>query len=359
MFYELQSQVWTPSGPSVVITTNTDTSIDGSCRKIVWTNALNEFVTIGFTAVDLSQWEELSLYIQMQDQLTDGPIFKFTIGGTDYDITRDHLKMGYWKRILIDCHAMGNTNSIIITSLVANLTILIDYIGYRKVTDNADMDIISALKSKITLDYGVATTLAADAAAGATAISLTNKAYQNDITAAQLDDGGGTTETVLMTDLSGTLETALTNSFTAGDIVRLICPTLSEDFDSVEPDPICAIKVFDADVNKELSVEKTINGSKIKEFLGALGILIYIDCSSKKKLLQLKREYDRKYGQEFQILLDGEQVEVYLEAGVFTDDMIGNNPRMSYYYRIEPQPYLYCNSGVINTINITVTSTAP
>jgi hypothetical protein len=98
------------------------------------------------------------------------------------------------------------------------------------------------------------------------------------------------------------------------------------------------------------------NGVKLKQYLGNLGILIYIDCNSKDKLFQLSREFNFKYGDEFQFLLDGEKVDIYLENSIFADNYIGNNPRMAYYYRLQPQPHLLVDFGYIDDLTLTVES---
>ena len=359
MFTELQNQVWTNSATGTVITNNTDTSIDGSSKKLVFTLP-NAWAKVTFTSFDLSQWEEISFHVFVRDTLYND-LFSITIGGETFNYTKSELKRNQWNHLLIDCSGMSASTEFTITCLANNLTMFIDYIGYRKVTYNADIDIINALKSHINLDYGVSLTLAEDALVGDTSISLTStnvQGYITDTSILEIDDGSGTIETVELIDKSGNLSEALTNNFSSGDEVRIICPVRSEDYESLEPDPICGIKVFDMTAMKQLTVQKTKNNSKIKEYLGALGVMVYIDCSSKKKLLQMAREYAKKYGDEFTFLLDGEQVEIFMESDNFIDDVIGNNPRKAFYYRIEPQPYLYAKSQSLGTINLTTTVSA-
>lgn len=357
-FNEFASQVWTPSSGSVVVSNNTDTSIDGSSKQIVWTDAEDEYITISFTAIDLSAWEEISLHLFLKDQLTDEAIFRFTIDGNDYDFTRQNLRQGKWNHILFNCANMGSVSSIVITSLVEDLTLLVDYIGYRKVGYDMDIDVIEALKDHINLDYDYSTTLSADVAAGADEISLTDtdSGYIRDTSVLELDDGNGTTEIVELMDRSGTLTDSITNAFSSGDEVRVLCPVRGEDYDSIEPDPICGIKIYDLSVGKEDYIMTAKNGVKLKQYLGNLGILIYIDCNSKDKLFQLAREFQFKYGQEFEFLLDGERVDIYLDSSVFADSSIGNNPRMAYYYRLQPQPYLLVDFGYIDDLTLTVES---
>jgi hypothetical protein len=356
MFTEFVSQIFTPEDTTVVVSNFVESSIDGSSRRIVYTDALNKTCTISFTPVDLSTWEEISFYIYIKPILTSADIFRITVNGIDYDFSQAELTQNRWCQILFDCSGMTTISSITITSLVADLTIYIDYMGYRKVTYNADMDIITALKDHINLDYDVSTTLSAAVAAGAASISLANKAYITDTTILEVDNGAGVIDEVELLDRSGGLVNPITHAFASGSEVRAICPVRAEDFDSLQPDPICGVKIYDVSVDKQDTTQRTKNGNKIKTYLGSLGIIIYIDCSNKKKLLQMAREFSFKYGKEFQFLLDGEQVDIYMESSVFADNMIGNNPRMAYYYRLEPQPYLYVNRGTISTVNLSLES---
>lgn len=356
MFQEMTGQIWTGSDGTVAIENNTDISIDGSSKKITWTATDEASVTIGFDEIDPGLWEEISLHIYLAGQLTDDDLFKVTIDGEDFTFDRTDLRFSQWNHIIFDCSDMDPITEITITSLLTDLILFVDYLGVRKVTYNCDVDIIEALKDQITLDYDVATILSADADAGDENISLTSSAYVSGTSILELDDGAGTEETVELINTSGDLNAALTNSFSSGDEVRVICPIRSEDYDEVEPDPICGIKVFDVTAERREDIEMLKNGIKIKEYLGTIGIAIYIDCSFKKKLLQLVREYNRKYGNEFRFLLDGERVDIYMDNSVFADGFIGNNPRMTYYYRIEPSPYLFAKCTPRTTDTITADS---
>jgi|GEM_PF-1924889 hypothetical protein len=357
-FTEFAAQVFTPSSGLVTISNNLDTSIDGSSKKMIFESE-NESVTLSFTAIDLSDWEEISFHVFLKDQMTDGDIFRFTIDGTNYDFSRDDLRTGKWTHILLNCVEMGTISSIVITSLVADLTLMIDYIGYRRVTYTSAEDVIKALKDHINLDYDYSTTLSADVEAGDEEIALTDtdSEYITDTSVLEIDDGGSVTETVELNSRSGELSAAIVNPFSSGDEVRVLCPVRGEDYDSAEPDPICGIKVYDITPMKEDTIMTAKNGVKLKQYLANLGILIYIDCKSKTKLSQLIMEFNFKYGEEFQFLLDGERVDIYLETSIFADkEKIGNNPRMAYYYRLQPQPYLLVDFGYIDDLTLTVES---
>jgi len=356
MFAELANQVWTNSATGVTVTNNTDTSIDGSSKRMVFT-AVGATVTVSFDSIDLSDYEELSLHLYLRDTLYEN-IFTVTIGSNVYTFTREEFIRNRWNHILFECSTFTTpVTSIVFANLVPDLTLFVDYIGYRRVTYNCDIDIINALKAHINLDYDVSTTLTNAASAGDTEVSLDRTGivdYITDHSVIEIDNGSGTTERVTLIDKDGNLLEPLENSFASGSVVEVLCPVESEDYDDVQADPICGIKVIDMKVDRQSTVMVAKNRSLIKEYLGALGVVIYIDCSSKKKLLQLAREYNRKYGKEFQFLLDGEQVEIYLDTSVFTEDVIGNNPRIAYYYNLEPQPYLIANDPRIELLTLSM-----
>lgn len=360
MFTELANQVWTNSATGVAISNNTDTSIDGSSVKIVFSEATRQ-ATLTFDAVNFSLWEELSLHIMIQETLYVD-LFTMTIGAEVFTFRRPEFRRSQWTHMIIDCSDIGTAGTIVFDNLVPDLTIFVDYPGYRSVTYNCDIDIITALKAHINLDYDTEISLTEDATAGDTYLSLnltSAMGYVNDTSVLELDDGAGTIEVVELIDQAGNLANALVNDFTTTATVSVICPVRSEDYDALEPDPICGIKVFDMKTDKRDDIIYTKSGSKLKEYLGSLGIAIYIDCSSKKKLLQMSREYNRKYGKAFIFLLDGEQVEIYLDNSVFAEDVIGNNPRMIWYYYLEPQPFLVAANPKITTLTLTTTATSP
>ncbi len=351
MFVEFENQTWTPSDASVVASVNSDFSIDNNSRKIVWTEGINQTMTITFDSVLLSDYEEISFYLSQSSVITPGDLYTITVDGEDYSFTNMVHK---WNHILIDCSGIGATTTIVITSLIDDLTLFIDVLGYRRTSHNADIDVLQAVKNTISLSYGVSTTLSANAAVGATSISLNSTAYINNSSALELDDGAGTTEIVYLTNKQGALQSATVNAFSSGDTVTVLCPTVMDDYDNIEPDPICGVTVYDMQTGTDVITEHFENGAAKKVYTGSLGVCIYIDCSSKKKVLQLSREFQFKYGDCFRMLLDGEQVSVWLEESRFVDDLIGNNPRIAYYYEIEPQPYTVHKIVPITSLSLEV-----
>lgn len=351
MFYNFTNETWTASSGAVVITTNTDNSLDGSSRKIVWTTGINQYVTIAFTSVNLSGYEEISLQIDKKRLMSTGAQFRITVDGVNYDFEDSDFNLG-WNHILIDCSEMGAVASIVITSLVQDLTMFVDVLGYRNVTHNRDIDLLEAVQDTLSLTYGVTTTLSAAVTPATTRLPLTSNAYIHNTSVITIDNGAGTVETVYLEDKNGTVKGALTNTFAAGALVTVTCPILIEDYMDVEPDPVCGVTIYTKETKNDVYTEWFALGSAKKVYTGALGVCIYIDCSSKLKLLQLAREYDYKYGESFRVLLDGEVFTMFLSYSEFIDRIVGNNPRFSYYYKVEAQGF-----RIFKTVPTTVTLT--
>jgi len=327
----------------VVVSEYTSTFVTGdSCKRIEWTDAIDGTYTMAFDSIDLSEYEEISFYIFMGGMFPINPAFTISINGVEFPY--GSMRQSDWLHALIDCSDLGPTTSIAITSNVANLILMLDVFGYRKATYNKDIDLLQAFQTAIVLDYDVATVLAADAVVGDTSISFTSAPYIYDETTLLLNNGTES-ETVYLTSKSGELKEALQYNYTIGDVVKAICPTLLENYDDVQPDPVCGVMAFDKVTDKQWTETPMYGQYNTKLFTGALGIFVYIDCHSKKKLLQLSREYDFKFGERFEILLDGELVTVILDETNFLDNVIGNNPRMSYTYYVEPQPTLFRKAG--------------
>jgi len=355
MFTEFTNQVYTESDESyVTISDNTDFSIDGSAKKFVFgLGSVDQYIDISFDEVDISDYEEICFHVSVRPQLTDENIFKITINGVDYNFTSRDFCHGLYNFIMIDCESMTSISSIRITNLQNSLQMFFDYPGVRKVTyADMDKDVVSALQDHISIDYGVSTTLSGGVSAGAKKVSLASWNYINECTVLQITDGVNTEECVLKNE-DGDLRDSLTYGYASGSTVTALCKVLREDYDNIEVDPICGIVVTDLGTSREDVSVPVAGGYKHKRFLGALGVLVYIDCRSKQKVLRMAREYQADYGDRFQFLLDGELVDMYLEDTVFTDNEIGNNPRMAFLYRMEPQPITIATS-VATTMTLTV-----
>jgi hypothetical protein len=148
--------------------------------------------------------------------------------------------------------------------------------------------------------------------------------------------------------------------------VTVLCPVLSEEDVDYEPDPVCGIVITGKETNPEFEVVEmkgvTVLGvekknAKLKKYLGDLDVTIYLDCTSKKKLLSLARQFDNNYGDSFKILLDGGLVTVNLDNTLSVlDSATGINPRQAYFYKISPQPITVSIEKEIDTITLNIQS---
>ena len=78
------------------------------------------------------------------------------------------------------------------------------------------------------------------------------------------------------------------------------------------------------------------------------------------KLVYMARQFDNKYGDRFQILLDGVPQECYLEDVVFNETTdLGNLPRKAYFYSIDPSPVTVMRKKEIDDLTITIGSETP
>lgn len=340
MYQAIASPTWAVSDALKVATAaNTDLSLSGTSRKVTWTNGLNATATLSFTSITLSDWEELTLQIWLSPRLTWAEdILRLTVGGQDLDVPRP--KSQGWTHVLVNCRSMGAATSIVFKSLITDLVIFVDVVGVRKASyATMHKDITDALENAISLSYGVSTNLSAAVAAGAKEIALTSSQYVFNTSQLRITNGA-TTETVQLMARSGKLKTAITNAFPSGAAVSVLCPTVREDADGIEPDPVVGINLIDMSTGEPgLVAVDTLGGTIMKKFLGAIAVQVYIDCSSKDKVLELSAEFQDRFGREFRLQLDGEFFDVYLESEDFIDRTeAGNNPRKSWTYRIDPQP---------------------
>lgn len=350
MFYEFQNMIY--SSANCVITDNTDFSVSGSSKKIEFPSEGDE-LSIGFTSVDISGYDEISMQLYTTPNVGDKRnIITITIGTDTFSF--DATSGKNFNHILFDALPYTAIDEIKITSNVDGLVIFLDVIGYRQATfENVDKDVLKALADHISLDFGQETTLRRSASSGSKQIYLTSRQYIFPHTRVLLSD----TEEVDLVDRSGKLKTELTTGHSSGASVKIQVPVLWGNYKKIDNDPVCGILIYDRDTRKT-PVHQQLNGvGKKKWYLGNIYILIYIECSSENKLLQVARQYEFKYGEQFSFLLDGQVVEISIEgAGEFSPSMIGNKPRMAYRYVIQPQPCLKSRRVAIDSLTLTMGS---
>lgn len=349
MFYQFTNVTYNPTG--VAITDNTDFSLSGSSKKFVFPLSGDE-VSIQFDVTDLTSYEEISMQIYTTPNTgKKREVFSIFVNAVEYKF--DELKDGF-NQILFDANYAA-LDEIKIVSNTSNLIMFFDLLGYRRVTfESMDKDIIKALANHISLDYGVETTLSKYARKGDKEIDITDKRYLFENSSLLIDG----VETVELKTKDGALKSGLSSAYNSGDSVKVIVPTAYGSHKKIDSNPVCGILIYDRNtriIPTDLKTSDKIG--KRKWFLGNLFIMIYIECGSDNKLLELARQYEFNYGEQFNFLLDGEMVGIdMLGNGFYTPDILGNIPRMSYRYMIQPQPYTKKSRTAIDTINLTMES---
>lgn len=355
MYYNYSNKVWATSGIGVTISDNTDWSISGTSKKIKFTLS-GEYATLTFDAVDVTQFDEVTMQIYTSPNINSREdVLGITINGTEYLF--DEQKDAF-HHVLFDTEGMNNLSQIRFTAKVDSLCIFVDLVGYRKVAfSNVITDVIEAIASAISIDYNVATTLAANITAGSKQITLAS--YNNIYNNARLLINNVEEVTIKeITSGVGNLERSITGAYSIGDSVVVLCPVKYGAKKSIVYDPVCGVVLYDKPIANRYVDKKMIQGySKRKIYLNNLYIMVYLECSNEKKLYEISSQYEFNYGESFSFLLDGEKVFLNsVSSGEFLPDIIGNPPRVTYRYSFEPQPYLFAKRKVITTINLSMVS---
>ena len=348
----------------ITIADNTDFSIDGSSKRIAFVDAEDEYVTVGFTEVDLTNYEELCFYGYTTPVLGTTPVIKVTIDGVDYELKQLNERRSSVNQkfffLQFDCSEITTISSFRITCLRSDLILFFDMPLYRKAgLDTIDTDILTALQAHISLDYDQDTTISEAGVLGEKYITLADDSYINDTSKIIIDDGvnSQTVNIVGIDNLDIELEDALAYNFANATPVSVLCPVKAGKVSDVVNDPVCGIIISDKQLAKEDEYVKMESGqSKLKRFLGALEVLIYVEASSEKKALYLARQFEQAYGDAFQFLLDGELVEVYQIDSDYIGKEIGGLARSSYLYEIYPQGITLAIGKAITTHTLTVGS---
>jgi hypothetical protein len=364
MFQEFRNQTFTPGDTEKVRVdeANTDFSVDESSVKIEFginssgeaVDGTGEYLDIAFDPVDLSEYEEVSFHLYIKRVAGDSGLLRIELDGSEFLFKKTGNKD--FNLILIDCEAMGTVSTMRITSLVENLTLFIDILGCRKTgEESSDTDILTELAEQITLDYGVETGLSDYAVSGSRSISLRSTEYIYERSLLEISEGM-VIEQVVLDSVDGDLNRPLENSFSPDALVKVLCPVVIDDKDYSRRDPVCVISPVNIESLNDDVIIKLKNGVKQKRFTGRLVIEIFIECTSKKKVLRLAREFNKNYGNRFAFILDGEPVDVFQDDEKFLNSGAGNLPRKSFIYKVDLQPVTISKRKGINAININLES---
>jgi hypothetical protein len=339
MYTELANQTWAVSNAlKVSIANNSDFKIKTASKKITFSE-VNSYAEMTFTSVNFALWEELCFYVYTTPQIPTGTdnLFRVTIGSKSWDFKALN-KNDFFHFIQLHAADLGTQTKLRITSLQPSLTLFFDFPLYRLTsTADMDLDLLKAISDHLVITYGVTTTISADVAHGAKQIALTSNAYIYDNTRLRITQAL-LTEEVTLQSRDGSLATALVNDYTAGATVEAICPIDYGKKSELVTDPVCGVVLVDRKPEKRFVSVKMDSGIyKRKKVLGAIDVQIYIEGTAEKKVMQMARAFEDKYGAEFQIILDGELVDCYLESSDWLGREIGGLARSAYKYTIQPQ----------------------
>ncbi|MBU8901585.1 MAG: hypothetical protein KOO69_02485, partial [Victivallales bacterium] len=204
-------------------------------------------------------------------------------------------------------------------------------------------------------DYDVSTTLSIPLMAGDEEISLASNTNIFDNTTLKITEDA-TTEYLQLLSRDGLLKTVAENSFTTSAVVSAVCQTKIETYSDINVDPVCGIVIAGWEAKKEDFWKALENAVKLKRYLGVLTIVIYIECSSKEKALQLASEYEKSYGDGFGFLLNGDRVEIYMSDNSFVNDNTGEKPKIIYEYKFQPSSVTIESRIAITNFEIDVES---
>jgi hypothetical protein len=346
MFQEFSNQTFTPGDTEKVQVDEAHTgySVDGSSVRIEFgvdsgggaVDGTNEYLDITFDTVDLSQYEEVSFYLSIDETAGDADLFKLELDGNEFLFKKP--KNSGFNFILVHSEAMGAVSAMRLTSLVENLTLFMDIIGCRTTgSENPDTDILAAAARNISLDYGTETLLADYALPGSRSISLESTEYIYARSALEISEGA-VTEQLVLDSLDGVLSRPLENSFSPDAVVKVLCPVVIGAGGHNRRDPVCTLSVSNIETQMKEFVVNLKNGVKQKRYMGSLLLEVAIESSSEMKLLQLAREFGRQYGDSMSVIVDGEILNMDLESEKLINSGNGILPRKSFYYKVDIQP---------------------
>jgi hypothetical protein len=164
-------------------------------------------------------------------------------------------------------------------------------------------------------------------------------------------------EEVTLNDSSGNLKQAIIGSYSSGDSVSIQVPVKWGKHKTIDNDPVCGIVLYDIDnLRREYVMQIMRQGyKKQKVFLHEIYLAIYLETHSEKKLFELIDQYEFNYGEQFNFILDGEQVElISINRGTLLINTLDAFPRMTYRYSFKPQPLTIKTRKQITTQTLTL-----
>jgi len=333
------------NGALVTVTDNTDVSIDGTSKLVVFgvrstnTSGKDEFVDLNFSAIDISTDDEIIMYFFTGEDIEKDALFRVNIDGVDYDF--GPATVGPLQIFKFNAEGITFLSQIKITCLVEFMEIFIDAVGHRQTTiANQDNDLIEAFQSEVVVTSGVSSSLGA---AGATlkTIDITTKDYFEDGARVRIVEGGTTEDAEIESIDLGTLRNTLVNTFTATATVTVLVPSRIDREDMLSNDPMVGILFLGE--SSDIKIERTdliSDGSRKKRrWTGERNVMVYLESGSETIHRRMVSEYRNTYGDQFQIFLDGQLVNVYsLGVPASSGKDAGGLMRTTWTYLVRPNP---------------------
>jgi len=309
-------------------------------------------VKIVFDEVDMSKWDELSLFLLVSGQAT------ITVNEVDYELKGSRK----FKQYLFDCSSFGKQKEIILSSVDgATLALFLPCVRSARI-ENIDKDILEALKDRLSIidfKYPFQFELTADVAAGDEDLPLNDIADVPECAVLRMPD-----DLLVFTNDERSIEAGsvhltepLKTGYTAGSSIEVFIPVLTE-HDDHDYDPVVLIMQteFGRKLFSDEDIERYKNGQVIKRWLSPVFVAVAVDCKFADVVASLTRQLEASIDPAFSMILDGEIITVDVTDSMsILETEIGNNPRTTYTLEVAPQPVTVLKPEQ-NTINFEITS---
>ncbi len=351
------------NGALVTVADNTDLSIDGTSKLVVFgdrstsTPAKDEFVDLDFGSINISARDEIVMHLFTGEDIEKKALFRVTIDGKDFDFgPATTVPMQIFKFNAIGITAL---TQIKITCLVDFLEIFIDAVGHRQTTtEDQDDDLIQAFEDEIVITPGISSVLGAAGATGKT-VDIATKDYFEDGSRIRLTEGGTTEDAEIESEDQGTLRNALVNTFTDAATATLLASSRHDREDMLANDPMVGILFLGESSDIKIDrTDKISDGTRKKRrWTGERNLMVYLESSSEKIHRRMVSEYRFTYGDEFQIFLDGQLVNVYsLGVPASSGKDAGGLMRTTWTYLVRPHPITIATADKDTTPTLTIES---
>lgn len=312
----------------------------------------NAQVRIVFDSVNMSEWDELSLFLNSPDEAF------ITVDGTKYPLDR----AAKFQQYLFDCSDFGEQTEILLSSdSGATICLFLPCVRSAKL-ETIDTDILNALKDRLSIidfKYPFTFELTADVEEGAEDLPLNNIADIPEFAMLKMPDGSliGVDDARSIENVTVRLREPLNASYQKGNVVEVHVPVLTEhDYNDYDPAVLIMQTEFGRKLFSDEDIERYQNGQVIKRWLSPVFVAVAIDCKFADVVASLTRQLEASIDPAFTMILDGEIISVDVTDSMsILETEIGNNPRTTYTLEVAPQPVTVLKPEQ-NSIHFEITS---